>query len=116
MKEIAADKGTPFNTRRRTIGTIPQSHVGKIRPRKHANRMLSTLFLGMMLRMLFSETKLLRVAETMTLISINGNASSTMLSKIILKLIKVFQLPMAGRLLNRFANTLSRRIPPNWIC
>lgn len=63
-----------------------------------------------MLRILFSDTKLLRNADTITLSKIKGKASMTMLSNIILKLIRLFQLIMSAILL--LANKFSRAIPP----
>ena len=112
MKAIPDDKGTPFKTKRRTIGTIPQSHTGKIPPSKQAMIMLRNLFLGIILRIVFSETKLLRNAETMTLSSIKGKASITILNNIILKLTTLFQLKISNRLGGILANKSSRKSPP----
>lgn len=46
IKAIAVCKGIPFISKRRTIGMIPQSHVGKIKPNKLAMMILKNLFLG----------------------------------------------------------------------
>jgi hypothetical protein len=112
IKVIAVGKGTPFKTKRRTIGTIPQSHTGKIPPRKQAMMILKNLLLGRTFLMAFSETKLLSNAETITLSSIKGKASITMLSKIILKLIRLFQLIRSDRFGDILVIKLSRRTPP----
>ncbi|KJR96765.1 MAG: hypothetical protein VR68_13780 [Peptococcaceae bacterium BRH_c4a] len=53
--------------------------------------MLGILFLGKTLRIVSSETKFCRKADTKTPIRINGSASVIMLKKTVLKFKKLFQ-------------------------